>query len=130
MPFPLAPELIHAAEQALGATLPSSYKAAMQRANGGELMVGDEVWDQYPIEDTSDRKRLARTSNHVLKETLELNDWAGFPSGALAIAGNGTGDQLVLIRVGPIYGDSVYAWSHETGELTKVASDFAQLVSQ
>jgi hypothetical protein len=130
MPFPLAPEFIHVAEQALGATLPSSYTAAMQRTNGGELTVNDEVWDQYPIEDTSDLKRLARTSNHVIKETQNLNEWAGFPPGALAIAGNGTGDQLVLIRVGEIYEDSVYAWSHETGALTKVANDFAQLLLQ
>ena len=110
MPFPLAAELIRIAEQNLGASLPSSYKAAMQRSNGGELTANDDDWQQYPIEDRSDRKRLARTSNHVIKETLALSNWPSYPPDALAIAGNGAGDQLVLLKVGMVYEDSVYAW--------------------
>ncbi len=130
MPFPLAAELIRIAEQNLGASLPSSYKAAMQRSNGGELNAHDDSWEQYPIEDTSDRKRMARTCNHVIKETLALSNWPTYPPGALAIAGNGAGDQLVLLKVGKVYEDSVYAWSHETGKLTKVADDFTQLLGE
>jgi hypothetical protein len=130
MPFPLAAELIQIAEKSLAASLPSSYKAAMQRSNGGELTANDDHWEQYPIEDTSDRKRLARSCNHLIKETLALSEWPKYPPGALAIAGNGAGDQLVLLKVGKVYGNSVYAWSHETGELTKVADDFAQLLGK
>ena len=129
MPFPLLITFVEAAERALGASLPDSYKAAMQRSNGGELTVNEEVWDQYPIEDTSDRKRLSRTTNHIIKETQAMRDWPSFPSDALAIAGNSAGDQLVLIKVGHHYESAVYAWSHETGALTKVADDFSQLLS-
>lgn len=112
----------------LAASLPSSYKTAMQSSNGGEIIANGEQWNQYPIEDISDRRRTSRTCNHIVKETQALRSWPRFPAEALAIAGNGAGDQLVLLKVNNAYEDGVYLWSHETGLLTKVASDFAHLL--
>jgi len=127
MPFDLAASLIDALERDLGASLPKSFADAMRAANGGELDVDGDDWQQYPIEDTSDRKRAGRTANHVLKETGRLRQWARFPQEALAIAENGSGDQLVLLRDGNRFGPAIHRWAHETGLLTKVADDFSEL---
>jgi hypothetical protein len=127
MPFDLSESFIVAVEQELGASLPTSYRSSMSRENGGEIEVEEDGWQQYPIADTSDRKRLSRTANHVLKETKQCLSWPRFPTGALAIASNGTGDQLVFVRRGQAFDPEVYVWSHETGALAKVADDFTHL---
>ena len=127
MPFDLAESFLLAAESQLGARLPESYRNAMLRANGGELKAADDSWQQYPIADTSDRKRLSRSANHVLKETEVCCRWSRFPLDAVAIAGNGGGDHLVFIKRGGTFERSVFVWSHETGALEKVANDFAEL---
>jgi SMI1 / KNR4 family (SUKH-1) len=127
MPFDLAESFLVLAEQALGARLPEAYRGSMLRENGGELEVEGEEWQQYPVADTSDRKRLSRTANHVIKETENCQGWPSFPEGALAIAGNGYGDQLVFLRQGGSFAPAVFVWWHETGELDKIAEDFAEL---
>ena len=129
MPFDLSEEFITAAEQALGAALPDDYKAAMRRSNGGEIESNTDSWTLYPIADKSDRKRLARTSNHILVETEACREWSKFPEHALAIASNVTGDQLVYLRNGQNFDSTVYAWSHETGELDVVADSISELMS-
>ena len=129
MPFDLSDEFIIAAEQALGAALPDDYKAAMRQSNGGEVEANTDSWTLYPIADKTDRKRLARTANHILVETQGCREWPKFPEHALAIACNGTGDQLVYLRNGHCFGLKVYAWSHETGELEVVADSISQLLS-
>lgn len=125
MPFDLAESFLLAAERELGASLPKSYRLAMLRENGGEIETDDEDWQQYPIADTSDRKRLSRSASHILKETESCRGWARFPENAVAIAGNGAGDQLVLLRQDDAFAPEVYAWLHESGELEKVADDFS-----
>jgi hypothetical protein len=60
-----------------------------------------------------------------LKETESCRGWARFPENAVAIAGNGAGDQLVLLRQDDAFAPEVYAWLHESGELEKVADDFS-----
>jgi len=127
MPFDLAESFILAAEQQLGAKLPESYRSSMLRENGGEFKTEEDAWQQYPIADTSDRKRLSRTANHIIKETESCSGWLNFPEGALAIAGNGGGDQLVLLKQDASFAPTVYFWSHETGQLKKVADDFSEL---
>jgi hypothetical protein len=127
MPFDLAESFIAAAEEALGATFPASYRVAMARANGGEVEALHDSWQLHPIADTSDRKRLARTANHVVRETLSMLGWPRFPGNGVAIATNGTGDQLVLLREGEALKEAVYYWSHETGVVELVAGSFAEL---
>lgn len=129
MPFDLAENFISAAEELLGAKLPASYRSSMLMRNGGELEIEDDVWQQYPIADSSDRKRLSRTANHVTKETNYLKSWPGFPEEAVAIAGNGSGDQLVMLREGTSFGHEIYIWAHETGEIQKIADNFSELIA-
>ncbi|MDC3214799.1 SMI1/KNR4 family protein [Pseudoalteromonas distincta] len=127
MAFNLEEKFLLQAEVELDAVLPKNYKTSMQESNGGEIEVAGDVWVQYPIFDTSDRKRIARTCNHIIAETKSCEGFGNFPNNALAIAGNGSGDQLVLIKQNNSYTDSIYVWSHETGLLDKVANDFHEL---
>ncbi|MDG9926162.1 MULTISPECIES: SMI1/KNR4 family protein [unclassified Pseudomonas] len=129
MPFDLAEKFVVAAEHALGAALPDEYKAAMQLSNGGELEANGDEWALHPIADTSDRKRLARTSNHILAESRACQGWRGFPENALAIASNSAGDRLIFLKKGAAFDATVYAWSHETGELEVAAESFKKLRS-
>jgi hypothetical protein len=59
-----------------------------------------------------DRRRITRTANQVVRETRSAREWAGFPEGAVALAGNGGGDFLIL-RAGSDEGEF---WDNETGE--------------
>jgi len=127
MRFTLDDKFLLSAEEKLGAKLPESYRQAMMAANGGEVASGLDDWYLYPIMDSTDRKRLARTCNDVVAESMRLAEWERFPRQALAIANNGEGDQLLFLRSDDRYGPAVYCWSHQSGELTKVAEDFAQL---
>ena len=127
MPFPLDRQHITATEQQLGASLPASYIASMIKSNGGTVKAGGDEWQLHPILDRSDRKHLARTSNDVLRETAACRQWEEFPDNAIAIAANGSGDQLVFLQHGDSIGNEVYIWDHETRALTLVATDFSAL---
>ena len=102
----------------------------MVRQNGGWMETPPDSWDLYPIFDTSDKKRLKRTCNDVVRETQSAKDWPDFPSNAVAIGANGGGDQLVFMPqpdTPDLSGNEVYWWDHETGNLHKVADDFDDL---
>ena len=119
MPFPVAEEFIAETERKLGVSFPEAFRARMSRNNGGELSTDDDDWELYPFFDTSDRKRLSRTSNHIVRETTTARQWRGFPPEAIAIAANGSGDKLVFL---PVPGTATlqpqpFIWLHETGEL-------------
>jgi len=130
MPFELDERFIVAAEQQLAASLPHSYRQAMRTSNGGEVLTHDDVWVLHPILDTSDRKRLKRSCNDILHETGFMRDWPGWPENALAIACNGGGDRLVLLKENGRYEPTVYAWLHDTRELVAVAAVFSDLKRQ
>lgn len=103
---------------AIGLALPSQLRARLLLENGGEITAGDDVWQLFPVQDASDRKRLARTANHLLRETAEARKWPAFPSEAVAIAANGTGNYLILRPADRASGElsgTVLLWDHETG---------------
>jgi hypothetical protein len=52
---------------------------------------------------------------------------SGLRRTAVAIANNGAGDQLLVLRSDDRFDAAVYCWSHDTGELAKVAEDFGAL---
>jgi hypothetical protein len=112
MGFPTTEEFLRNAEQALGVPLPPALRDRLLRDNGGEVEAADDVWQLFPVQDTTDRKRLSRTANHIVRETAEARKWRGFPAAAIAIASNGSGDHLI---VDPARGPTVLLWDHETG---------------
>lgn len=131
MPFPIDPQYILATEQRLGATFPSMFKGKMMHENGGTIDVLDDDWTLYPFLDPSDKKRLARTCNDIILETLKMREWSNFPASAVAIATNGTADQLILLPKSGARAEldpAVCWWDHETGAVQKVADDVAELL--
>ena len=117
MPFPVGQEYIAACEQKLGLSFPDGFKNGMKELNGGEVEFDDEIWLIHPFLDSSDRKRIKRTANHIIVETESAKSWMGYPEGAVTIGRNDYGDLLVLVPEGKILKDVVYEWNHETGEL-------------
>jgi hypothetical protein len=97
--------------------------------SGGEVRIRDDAFTLFPILDSTDRKRLARTCNDVVRETGQARQWRYFPADALAIGDNGCGDKLVFLPdpESQRFGNAVYWWDHETGELHEVTADFDEI---
>ena len=133
MAFSVEERFIFETEKKLGAKFPPDYVTKMMIENGGAVCGQPDVWMLYPFFDSSDKKRLKRTCNDVIRETQNAREWAGFPDDAVAIASNGGGDQLVLLRAKhatEMLAEEVYWWDHETAELHLVASRFSDLVNR
>lgn len=129
MPFPVAEKYILDTEEKLGVTFPAAFRAKMMADNGGAVETSSDVWDLHPFFDTSDKQRVKRTCNDIVRETASSKEWFGFPVNAVAIGANGCGDRLVLLPGvnGSALRDEVFCWDHELGELEKVADDFTEL---
>lgn len=125
--FDLSEEQIKRTEEELGAKLPHEYREAMKIDNGGEASTEEDDWEFYPIKDTSDRKRLSRSCNHIINETESCHGFGNFPENAITIAGNGLGDQMVFLKKGDSFGGTVYLWLHESGEIQQLAGSFSEI---
>jgi hypothetical protein len=123
MPFPVDRRYVVETEAKLGVVFPSRFVERMLKVNGGEFQAGDDVWQLYPFRDSSDRKRLKRTCNDIVHETTFSRSCEGFPTEAVAIGGNGGGDQLVLLpdseRPGQL-SERLFVWDHETGDISEL----------
>lgn len=131
MPFPIDVQFVKRAEAKLGRKLPLDYVVKMCRENGGDVFAGPDSWFLFPVFDDSDKKRLKRTCNDIIRETASAQDWPGFPANALAIGSNGGEDILVLLPEpnGDRFAEAVYWWDHETGEVDQVAASFEELLT-
>ena len=129
MPFDLSEEQLQATEAEIGTQFPESYRQQMMRSNGGEVDAASDHWNLIPLRDTSDRKRLSRTANHVLVATKSLSGFPTWNENAVAIAENGTGDALVMIREGDQIKPQVFCWCHEDGAVELIAEDFSSLAT-
>lgn len=128
MPFPTDIQYVERAAKRLGLRFPSAYVDFLLHSNGGDLSADDDEWQLYPVFDDTDRKRAARTCNDVVHETNEARVWSKFPQDAVAIAGNGTGDQLLLrCDSNGKLSSAIFRWDHETGECTQIAQDIGEL---
>ena len=123
MAFPVDEERIEAAERALGRTLPPRLRERLRRDNGGDLDLGElGPWQLHPVWDDGDRRRVARTASHVVRETEEAHEGIpDLPEGAVVVAADGSGD-LLLLLAGE---DEPRLHDHETGELEPVSTDWA-----
>jgi hypothetical protein len=130
MPFPVDIKHVNDAEAKLGVRFPPSFVVKMTKLNGGSVTTAIDSWELYPFLDSSDRKRLARTCNDIVRETKLARQAPQFPRDAVAIGDNGGGDHLVLlpeIDAPLVLSHAVFWWDHETGEMHHVADDFADL---
>lgn len=95
--------------------------------NGGAVICDNDAWQLHPIRDKSEKKRLQRTANDVVRETKAMKDWEGWPTSAICIAGNGTGDALVVLINANTCEPAIPRWNHETGQTTKLHGDFSEM---
>ena len=123
MPFDIPENELKKTEDIIG-TLPEEYRLAMIEENGGEAETEEDHWEFYPIKDTSDRKRISRTCNHIISETESCKGYVNFPESVIAIANNGLGDQMLFLKEDGKFKNEVYLWLHETGETEKIADSF------
>jgi hypothetical protein len=133
MPLPLDSKYIIETEQELGVVFPDSFKSKMAIENGGQLMTEDDDWQLFPFFDKSDNKRMSRTCNHIVLETKQARVWDKFPDNGIAIASNGSGDNLILL---PLDTDNkklreeIYLWQHETGDILQVGKTINELTEE
>ena len=115
MAFPTTDLQVAAAERELGVRLPREYRERLMARNGGELSTAGDDWVVFPVLDHSTRRTAGRSASHIVAENLTAQTSAGFPKHAIAIAANGEGDYLVLLRTqtGELE-PQVYVWNHET----------------
>ncbi len=102
----------------------------MQSKNGGEIETEFGSWIIHPFFDKSDIKRTKRTTNHIILETKNSREWDGFPSTAIAIGDNGSGDKLILLPADANsneLSDKIYVWLHETREIEELADNINEL---
>jgi hypothetical protein len=118
--FPVSEQRIEAVERELGRRLLPEHRARLRRDNGGEVLADGDTWRLHPVRDDSEPRTLARTSSDIVHETREALSWPSFPSDAIAIASDGSGNLLVF-RFGS---SQVERWDHETGECSPVAVDW------
>ena len=130
MPQPLDPAAVLETEEKLGVAFPGGFVARMTLSNGGDLVIEGEEWSLHPFLDTSEASQLERTGYDIVQGTVDAREWKVFPPGGVAIASNGMGDELVFLpdpqRAGQLR-PNVFMWSHETGEVDEVATDFGEL---
>jgi len=73
------------------------------------------------------------TCNHIGLETKQARSWRNFPSNAIAIASNGSGDHLILLPAADNeekLSEVIYFWWHEEGIPQKVADCIEDLVNE
>ncbi|MCW5757546.1 MAG: SMI1/KNR4 family protein [Phycisphaeraceae bacterium] len=123
MPFPIARDEIGKTEVQLGLTFPPRFIDRMMRDNGGTVQAAGDSWELHPFRNGADRKMLARTANHVARETIQCREWPEFPPQGVVIASNGTGDALILLPSevdAKALGETIYLWEHDTGIVSPV----------
>jgi hypothetical protein len=118
MPLPVDESRIEEAEARLGVRLPEPHRARLLRANGGEVRVvipcmnDEDLFDLHPVRDpdVDDRRAGRQTMGHIVHETAEAREWAGFPADAVAVADALDGDRIILLD------GEYFWWDHEEGE--------------
>ena len=89
MPFPVEDKYIDESERQLGVHFPLSFRSKMKRENGGEIETDGDTWFLHPFFDNSDKNRLKRTCNDIVRETHLARQWNGFPQNGVSIAESG-----------------------------------------
>jgi len=104
----------------------------MRQKNGAEITTFDDQWNLFPFFDTSDKKRISRTCNHIVKETHYARETHYFPDSGVVVGENGAGDYLIFLPDDEKKGyikTMFFIWLHETGEVKKVKNSLIDLLN-
>src|SRR5947209_5103494 len=104
----------------LGVSFPDALQEFYTLSNGIEI---PPDWQVYPVFDASNPRKSA---NHIVYENT-AGRWSYMPQEFICLAGNGTGNQLVLRKSGQTLEDQIYVWDHETNKVRKWSKDLAYL---
>lgn len=128
MPFPIEEKYIAKMEATLNVTFPPDFRKKMMFDNGGEIVNDQFEFELFPFFDSSDKKRIKRTCNHIGLETKNAQGWTEFPENAIAIGADGFGNHLILLHGGDgVLGDTLYFWDHETGKYDQITDSIMEL---
>lgn len=119
MGFKIDESLLIETEARLARRLPQSLRTRLLANNGGDVDIAGDDWILFPVRDSSDRKRLARSANNIETETRSAIGWPRFPAGAFAIGSNGSGNLLVILPGS----EAIWLWDHETGQTAEVLGE-------
>ena len=113
MPWPVEQKYIDEAQLALGTRFPPNLVARLRKLNGGEVTIDGQTWWFHPVWDNSDKMRLSRTSNDIVRETKYVRTWPGFPAEAVVIA-HGIGPERLFLLPSEDdptqLGEEIYDW--------------------
>lgn len=128
MAFPVDEKFIEQAELELGVRFPASFRNKMMQMNGGSIEILGDVYDLHPFYDTSDKKRLKRSCNCIVRETQTARQHYGLPVDLILIARSGGGDSLCfqILESGEL-DQHVYLQRHDADELLQVAAEFSAM---
>jgi hypothetical protein len=129
MAWPVEQKYIDDAQRQLGVVFPRNFVARLRKLNGGALTRDGQTWWFHPVWDKSDKRRLSRTSNDIVRETQHARTWPGFPQAGVAIA-QGTGSERLILLPSESdpgqLGEAVYDWDPPR-ELERVAETVMDL---
>lgn len=114
--------VISDAERKLGVAFPAALRDFYRLSNGIEIAPD---WQVYAVFDPSNPRKSA---NHIVHEN-SAGRWSYMPHDLVCLAGNGTGNQLVLQKSGETLGDQIYVWDHETNKIRKWSKDLGFFVT-
>ena len=113
---------IEEAEKQLSVTFPEGMRAALAISNGLEI---PPDWSFYPVFDHANPRK---TASHIVYENTK-GRWSYMAADFICIAGNGTGNQLVLKKEGEGLSPEMLVWDHETNKTRKWSKTFDYVLS-
>lgn len=117
-----ANENIEEAERQLSVKFPEAMRAVFAVSNGLEI---PPDWIFYPVFDKSNPRK---TASHIVYENTK-GRWSYMAADFVCIAGNGTGNQLVLKKEAEVLSPEILVWDHETNKTRKWSRAFDYVLS-
>ncbi|MCX6894200.1 MAG: SMI1/KNR4 family protein, partial [Verrucomicrobia bacterium] len=115
-------QTIEEAEKQLSIKFPEPMREVMVVSNGLEI---PPDWIFYPVFDQTNPRK---TASHIVYENTK-GRWSYMAADFICIAGNGTGNQLVLKKEGELLAPDILVWDHETNKTRKWSKTFDYVLS-
>jgi hypothetical protein len=113
---------IEEAEKQLAVRFPEGMRAVLSISNGLEV---PPDWIFYPVFDNANPRK---TASHIVHENTK-GRWSYMATDLVSIAGDGTGNQLVLKKEGATLSPQILVWDHETNKTRPWPKDFDYALS-
>lgn len=113
---------IDEAESKLGVRFPETLREFYRLSNGIEIPPDWQVYAEF------DADNPRKSAIHIVYENT-VGRWSDMADGMICVAGNGTGNQLVLKKSGNSLEEQIYVWNHETNKVKPWTRDLPFLVS-